>query len=491
MTALGAFEIGRVLGAGGSGTVYAARTAAMGGTELALKVLREDVAVTERERARFMEEASCMRRVSHPALVSVVDAGFLPDGRPYVAMPLLPGESLAVRLRRGPIPMAEACAIFDDLAGAVSTLHAAGLVHRDIKPENVLIGPRDGRASAATLLDLGIAREVAAPEGTTTKLGNVRGTPAYMAMERFFGAPASVVTDVYELSVTLYVMLTGALPWRKTEDATERMTPSHPSQSGVAIPEPLAQVILRGLAAKPEARFASVAELARAVAVTAGGNADQGIAPTMLAPRAVTFAPPAAQSDPHAFASTTLAPQLPRAAGAVAPVRSSGSGGAGAVLIAVAIFAGLLVLGVLVGGALSLRGVSATPAPVVSTSPAVLAVPSTSVEVEPTAPPSARPTIASRPPARPSAAPSATPSAVPTGKGTAEDDMRFCEALQGTYCGVDYTRAYGSGLCTSFMAQLVGYRNMKPETRASKNNECLALNRATNLQLQAAKKKVP
>lgn len=344
MAALGGFEIGRVLGTGGSGTVYAARAASMGDTEIALKVLREDTATTERERTRFMEEANRMRRVSHPALVSLLDAGFLPDGRPYVAMPLLPGESLAARVKRGPLPLQEACMLFDDLAGAVSTLHAAGLVHRDIKPENVIVGPRGGR-SAATLLDLGIARDVTAPDGTTTQLGNVRGTPAYMAMERFFGTPASVLSDVYELTVTLYVMLTGgSLPWRRTEDATERMTPSHPAQVGAAIPESLAQVLLRGLAAKPDARYASVAELARAVATAASGAAALGeaTAPTVVAPR-VGFVPSPVASDPQGFASTTLAPARPRTSSVQAQtVEPTSRGGAGAIVIAIALFAGLL-----------------------------------------------------------------------------------------------------------------------------------------------------
>src|SRR5262249_41832980 len=132
----GDFTIERILGEGGSGIVYAARR---GAEDLALKVLRPDLALSEREITAFVAEAHRAQRVTHSSLLPILDAGILPDGRPYLAMPRLKGESLAERIKRGPMPFGKALRLFRGLAGAVQTLHEAGLIHRDIKPENVFV----------------------------------------------------------------------------------------------------------------------------------------------------------------------------------------------------------------------------------------------------------------------------------------------------------------------------------------------------------------
>jgi serine/threonine-protein kinase len=256
---LGDFAIRSLLGEGGSGIVYAA---VRGDDRVALKVLRADLALSERERRRFMEEVERMRRLDHPGLVSVLDAGILPDGRPYLAMPLLEGEPLASRLTRGALPADEALATFDALAEAVQALHDAGLIHRDIKPENVFVPAGGGRA---ILLDLGIARDASSEASTTTQAGVVRGTPAYMAPERFFGTPASVASDVYELAVVLYAMLVGHLPWDMTKSAEARLAPLHPRDYGVTLPGALATVLMRAISTRPEARPGSARELAHEV----------------------------------------------------------------------------------------------------------------------------------------------------------------------------------------------------------------------------------
>jgi predicted Ser/Thr protein kinase len=251
---LGDFEIEGVLGEGGSGIVYAARR---DGEEVALKVLRPELTLSEREVDAFLAEAQRAQRVTHPSLVEIRGAGVLPDGRPYLAMPRLHGECLAARVARGPIELERALRLFEGIVGAVSALHTAGLVHRDIKPENLfVVGDGDEHL---VLLDLGIARDIDAPASTTTQAGLVRGTPAYMAPERFFGARASTLTDTYEAAVTLYVMLTGRLPW-DAQDARGRMSPRDP-RTVVALPEPVAKALLRALAIDETARPGSVRAL--------------------------------------------------------------------------------------------------------------------------------------------------------------------------------------------------------------------------------------
>ncbi|MBL8743880.1 MAG: serine/threonine protein kinase, partial [Myxococcales bacterium] len=248
---LGSFEISGLLGEGGSAFVYAARD---GDREVALKVLHPEIGLESKEVDRFLDEADRMRRVKHRALVPVIRAGLLPGGRPYIAMPRLRGSTLAATLHKGPMPLAVALPMFEDLAEGLATLHDAGLVHRDIKPENVFHLVEESRL---VLLDLGIARDTASAPSTTTKAGMMRGTPAYMAPERFFGKPASVRSDLFELALVLYAMVTSKLPW-DGDDPSGRLDPKPPSERGVLLPLPYNRVIMDALSVDPARRPDSV-----------------------------------------------------------------------------------------------------------------------------------------------------------------------------------------------------------------------------------------
>jgi serine/threonine protein kinase len=241
-----AFAIDRLLGEGGSGRVYAARWR---GRPVALKVLREDRVPTDRERAHFLSEARLLRSVDHPAVVKLIGFGLLPDGRPFLAMERLEGHTLAFRIACGPMPMAEAQGVFAQVADAVGALHERGLVHRDIKPDNVFLA-----GARAVLLDFGIATTEEAPASTITREGTVRGTPAFMAPERFFGAPACAATDAYELAVLFYAMVTGRLPWDHVADLAGRLGPPPPSHHGVALPGAAESTLMRALSTRAEIR---------------------------------------------------------------------------------------------------------------------------------------------------------------------------------------------------------------------------------------------
>jgi len=175
---LGDFRILSLLGEGGSGLVYAAR---WGHREVALKVLRADDVPTESSRTKFLAEARILASIEHPSVVKVLSFGELPDGRPYLAMEKLDGETLAARIARGPLPLADALSVFEQIAHAVEALHQRGLIHRDLKPENVFLV---AGGEYAVLLDFGIAKDLEAGASTVTQEGLVRGTPAYMAPER-------------------------------------------------------------------------------------------------------------------------------------------------------------------------------------------------------------------------------------------------------------------------------------------------------------------
>jgi serine/threonine-protein kinase len=303
---LGEFCVQGMLGEGGSGTVYAATSH---GREVALKVLRSDLALSERERTRFVEEADRMRRVEHVGLVALLGAGVLSDGRPYICMPRLHGETLASRLARGRMSVETAVAIFDVMARAVGALHREGLIHRDIKPENVFLeehvspsaqGQIAGDVEATprpVVLDLGIARDVNQHESTTTRSGQLRGTPAYMAPERFFGSPATARSDIYELAVTLYMMLVGAMPWDGVQSPSGRLSPRHPSDLGVDLPRELANVVLQALSTRPEVRPEGADAFADAVCAAVSGGA----------PSARTTASVSVNAHPGLYADTHVA----------------------------------------------------------------------------------------------------------------------------------------------------------------------------------------
>ncbi|MDB4954047.1 MAG: hypothetical protein JWO36_1616 [Myxococcales bacterium] len=300
---LGDFLIEAVLGQGGSGIVY---DATWGPRRVALKVLHRDLVGTGKERAQFIAEAERLKGIAHPSVVKVLAVGELPDGRPYLAMERLDGDTLASLIAKGPLSVEHSLHLFGEMCNAVSALHEQGLVHRDLKPENVfIVGGKH-----AVLLDFGIAKELDAPASTTTQEGAVRGTPAYMAPERFFGQPASVATDLYELAVILYAMLAGRLPWDNLADPEARLSP-RALVDHAHVPEALDVEVRRALSTRAQNRPSSASALLEVVrAATIDGASAPGPAATArmrpaTAPPPITHAP----SEPPAR-SLALAPTV-------------------------------------------------------------------------------------------------------------------------------------------------------------------------------------
>jgi serine/threonine protein kinase len=319
---LGEFRIHAVLGHGGSGIVY---DASWGPRRVALKVLHTALVGTGKDRAQFLGEAQRLQQIGHPSVVKVLAVGELPDGRPYLAMERLEGETLATLIARGRLPLDRALHLFGELCSAVTALHEQGLVHRDLKPENVfVVADRH-----AVLLDFGIAKDLAAPASTTTQEGNVRGTPAYMAPERFFGQSAGLATDVYELALVLYAMLAGQLPWHDAGDPEARLSPL-PLTELAPVPEALDVEIRRALSTRAQNRPASASALYAAVVAAAGGElAEPGAAETArMRPDGSLLEQPT----PLAWAPTQAAPttaiakkRWPWLAGGLAVIAAAGT----------------------------------------------------------------------------------------------------------------------------------------------------------------------
>jgi serine/threonine protein kinase len=203
---VGRYRLLREIGGGGMGTVYEAEDSQLG-RRVAVKLLPPEYSRDRRAKERFLREARAAAAVDHPNLCTVHDAGES-EGRLYIVLSFYEGETLRDRIRRGPLPLAEAREVAIQVARGLARAHEAGIVHRDIKPANVML-PRRGEAK---ILDFGIAR-LQGDEVSLTRTGASWGTPAYMSPEHARGEPVDGRTDVWSLGVMLYEMVAGRRPF--------------------------------------------------------------------------------------------------------------------------------------------------------------------------------------------------------------------------------------------------------------------------------------
>jgi serine/threonine protein kinase len=246
------WTIVRFLARGGMGEVYEAHDRLLDGP-VALKTLRSG---TTHE--RFLREVQLARKVSHPNVCRIHDAG-RHGTLSFLTMELLAGESLSERLRRGRMDVTTARPVLADLAAALDAAHAAGVIHRDFKPHNVMLVKR-GDAMRAVVTDFGIAR-AADDDGSSSLTGadELVGTPAYMAPEQVSGKPVTAASDVYSLGVVAYQMVTGTVPFagqNPREVATARLVekPRPPREIVTDLDRRWNDAILAALAIDPSAR---------------------------------------------------------------------------------------------------------------------------------------------------------------------------------------------------------------------------------------------
>jgi eukaryotic-like serine/threonine-protein kinase len=215
-TRLGPYEIAAVVGAGGMGEVYRARDVRLDRT-VAIKILPADVAADPDRRDRFEREARAVAALNHPHICVLHDVGHEQD-LDFIVMEYVEGETLADRVRRGPLSMAEAKPIALQIAEALDAAHEKGIVHRDLKPANVRITPE----GVVKVLDFGLAKaldpvgsgSVDASNSPTfaagaTRFGLILGTAAYMSPEQARGLRVDRRTDIWAFGCVLFEMLTG------------------------------------------------------------------------------------------------------------------------------------------------------------------------------------------------------------------------------------------------------------------------------------------
>ena len=263
-TRLGRYLLGRELGRGFSSVVYEA-TDPLRGRQVALKVLTflQNLSPARRQdlTERFEREARAISTLAHPSIVAIYEIGHAEDGRQFIAMEHLDGETLRARLQRaGPLPAAEALPIIAQVADALQYAHGRGIIHRDVKPDNVFVCP-DGTAK---LMDFGVAH-VFADDGLT-QTGTVVGSPAYMSPEQINGRQLDGRSDVFSLAATLAEALTGRKPFEAPNiPAVMNQILHRPPQLSGITSRPLRRVLERGLAKNPQARLPSPAAFAEAL----------------------------------------------------------------------------------------------------------------------------------------------------------------------------------------------------------------------------------
>ncbi len=207
-TTIGGYEVLGLLGEGGMATVYKARHPASGEI-VAIKLVRPEITGKGLLMQRFEQEFRAVSSLNHPNIVRGIDFG--QEGRsPFIVMEFVEGESLGDRIEhRGRLPEPEAVRILVQVAEALHAAHERGLIHRDLKPDNILLT----RTGQAKLADLGLVKDVDSALNLT-RTGRGLGTPSFMAPEQFSDAKnANVKSDIYSLGATLYMMVTGRLPF--------------------------------------------------------------------------------------------------------------------------------------------------------------------------------------------------------------------------------------------------------------------------------------
>jgi serine/threonine-protein kinase len=346
------YRVVEVLGEGGMGAVYVAEHLKLRKL-VALKTIRPEFAGDGQAERRFEREAQATAKIDHPHVVSAMDYGHLPDGGAYLVVQLVRGQSLGKHLERGPLYWRQAAELGAQIADALATCHAAGVIHRDLKPDNILLEQRDDGSFHARVVDFGIARLAEEPgdglDGTQplTRMGSIIGTPGYMAPEQAVGQAIDHRVDLYALGVILWETCAGRRLWQGdtlTEMFARQLAGAAPPLREMLsgqVPENLSETIhrlLSPIAGQRPASAAAVRDELRRLAF----SGDATITGTDLRASGSAFAVPPPTISPSFTASgtqiTATRPELPltvrlRVAAARLPRPVLLGGGAALVLV--------------------------------------------------------------------------------------------------------------------------------------------------------------
>jgi eukaryotic-like serine/threonine-protein kinase len=272
-TKLGRYSIVEPLGAGGMGVVYRARDEKLERV-VAIKLLTAGMFTGDEARRRFHKEARALAKLSHAHIAAVYDVGEQ-DGVDYIVMECVPGESLAAKIKAGPLTVKEATLTILQIAEALEEAHEQGVIHRDLKPANVMVTPK----GQAKVLDFGLAKLLAVardPTMSVTETRGLMGTPLYMSPEQAQEQNLDERTDLWNLGVIYYEMLSGRAPFRADSSiavlrAITDEAPVPLRQLRPDVPPRCEQIVAHALEKNPDRRYQSATEVIRDVSELLSG----------------------------------------------------------------------------------------------------------------------------------------------------------------------------------------------------------------------------
>jgi serine/threonine-protein kinase len=299
------YQIVRRIGEGGMGAVYEAKHTVIG-KRVAVKVLLEKFLAKSDFVARLLQEARLASSIGHEHIVDVTDFGTTTDGRSFVVMEFLDGESLAeLAMREAPLPIERSLGIARQVASALGAAHAKGIFHRDVKPENIYLVKR-GDADFVKVVDFGISKAVkpGGDEGgegyRLTHTGLLLGTPLYMSPEQARGEEdLDHRVDIWALGVLLYECLTGEVPFRAnnylgiiSQVLTHKPTPPSKLRPELGLSDAVEAVVMRAMEKDRALRYQTMADLERDLERLLAGDQNVGFVPRAAGAVVATSAAP-------------------------------------------------------------------------------------------------------------------------------------------------------------------------------------------------------
>jgi pimeloyl-ACP methyl ester carboxylesterase len=265
---LGPYTVAARIGAGGMGVVYRAHDERLE-RDVAIKVLPPGMLTDEPARRRFRKEALALAKLSHPNIAAIYDVGEQ-DGVDYLVMECVPGQSLAEKLKSGPLPVTEALALGGQIAAALEEAHEHGIVHRDLKPSNIMVTPK----GQAKILDFGLAKLLTPTDSPDATLSAAEtkgaiGTLLYMSPEQAEGKIVDSRTDLWSLGVVLFESLAGTSPFQGAGGgfslfrAITQETPKPLRELRHDIPAQVSSMVLHALEKDVSKRYQSASEISR------------------------------------------------------------------------------------------------------------------------------------------------------------------------------------------------------------------------------------
>jgi serine/threonine protein kinase len=260
------YVIEREIGQGGVGAVYLARDQKLHDKRVVVKVLLDRSLQNSWVVQKFQQEREALARVDHPGVVGILDAGEMPDGKPYLVMQFIDGVTLRSQVKPEGMPLERAAEIIKQTSRALAAAHARGILHRDLKPENIMLQGFGNGEEQVKIIDFGIAKLKDSLVAASTMTGAAVGTVAYMAPEQLSGRPVSVATDNFALGAIAYEIVTGRKPFNpetgfellEMQRAGVRVTPKDLRPS---VTEHASELILRALSFDAQHRFDNAREL--------------------------------------------------------------------------------------------------------------------------------------------------------------------------------------------------------------------------------------